>query len=67
MTVETGAPASEDPGFPCLLRPQADGELRAGISDSEGPPWSRVFTLDNARHESPGGGVQDHETRQGNG
>jgi len=67
MTAETGISISEDPSFRFFFRPQAGGELRAEVSDSEGLQWSRVFAVDNEGQVAPVDGAQDHATRQDNG
>ncbi|MEN9725811.1 MAG: hypothetical protein RL434_177 [Pseudomonadota bacterium] len=67
MTAETGISISEDPSFRFFFRPEAGGELRAEISDSEGLQWSRVFTVDGQGRASPVDDASDTETRKSNG
>lgn len=45
MTAETGISVSEDPSFRFFLKPDANGELRAEISDSKGNTWSETISL----------------------
>ena len=45
MTAETGISISEDPSFRFFFKPEAGGEMRAEIEDSEGRQWTQAFKV----------------------
>jgi sulfur-oxidizing protein SoxY len=45
MTAETGISVSEDPSFRFFLKPRAEGELTAEITDSKGTTWSESIAV----------------------
>ena len=56
MTAETGISVSEDPSFRFFLKPRAEGELTAEITDSKGTTWSESIAVGTGGSAPRGGG-----------